>query len=887
MIKIRFDNVNNPLSPTLILATRSGKKLGQLNAKELDIKESMNDSSELNFRVYKRTDGQLDPLWDMIKNFRLVWWKEQDKWYECTVDVDEGTETTKTVYCVELGKAELSEIKLYDVEINTTDDIARDDYEIPTTFYNEEHPEASLLNRVLEKAPHYHIAYVDDSLKNIQRTFTFNDKSIYDSLKEIAEEIGCLFLFEPERHTDDGIIQRAISAFDLQFHCANCDYRGEEVDVCPNCGSSDIMPGYGEDTTIFVTADELASDIGLTSDTDAIRNCYKIVAGDDLMTATVRNANPNGTEYIWYFPDEMLEDVSPELYAKLIAYQTEYDSWMDNRPAYLDATMAAKYNALIDKYSEYDPSLERVESTLYGYHALTKVYYDTLDFGLYLKSALMPSVSMEETTAQEQLQNVVSEVTEVAVANTSAVAVETVNSVYKQVAGAVLDYRYNLTIDSSSLDTSSTPIVWHGVITVKNVSNEEDVATSETLSVTVTDNYEEFTRQKIERIINRTKVDNVSMSGLFKKPQSEFEAELKKYCLDSLSSMHDLCQAVVDIIVEQGVLSGGTWARGNAIYDNLYIPYKNKLEAIEAEMSVREDEIKTVSDLEKNADGLSSAVKTGLNLKSFLGDELWLEFSAYRREDKYDNSNYASDGLSNAEMLSQAVELIGFARDAIQNAYETQYSIKTTLNNLLHIEKFAPLVDHFSLCNWIRIRIDGQIYRLRLVEYEVHIDDFSEIDVDFADARRWNTSSGGIINAIKNAGTQSTGNVDRRLDEARKEIQNLNDTINNLIDRANRGELDGADGRQGEDGESAFYTIVESSAGNVFKNKGINTVLTAHAYYGSEEVTADVTKWTWKKNKADGTEDTSWTRVGGNTITITQEDVDDRAVFYCYAEYDI
>ena len=30
---------------------------------------------------------------------------------------------------------------------------------------------------------------------NLQRTFTFDDTSIYDALQEIAEELDCLFIF--------------------------------------------------------------------------------------------------------------------------------------------------------------------------------------------------------------------------------------------------------------------------------------------------------------------------------------------------------------------------------------------------------------------------------------------------------------------------------------------------------------------------------------------------------------------------------------------------------------------------------------------------------------------------------------------------------------------
>ena len=84
-----------------------------------------------------------------------------------------------------------------------------------SVFYNEENSSISLLNRVMEKAYAYSIEHVDDSLKKIQRTFSFDGKSIYDCLQEIAEEIGCIFVFNSNTNKD-GSINRSISVYDLE-----------------------------------------------------------------------------------------------------------------------------------------------------------------------------------------------------------------------------------------------------------------------------------------------------------------------------------------------------------------------------------------------------------------------------------------------------------------------------------------------------------------------------------------------------------------------------------------------------------------------------------------------------------------------------------------------
>lgn len=78
--------------------------------------------------------------------------------------------------------------------------------------------------------------------------------------------------------------------------------------------------------------------------------------------------------------------------------------------------------------------------------------------------------------------------------------------------------------------------------------------------------------------------------------------------------------------------------------------------------------------------------------------------------------------------------------------------------------------------------------------------------------------------------------------------------------------------------------VIESSAGNIF-NRGINTILTAHAYFRGEEVTDQIPFWTWTKHNADGTIDTEWSRGSGNKINISTADVQSRAVFYAEASY--
>ena len=772
-INIKFDLAGNPELPTIILANRNGNKLGLLSvsSESIELVDKFNDASEISFTINKYINGKLTPLWDKVVDFKLVYCKEWDTWFEIKVELDEETETVKTVFGTQLGQAELSQIMLYNIEINTEEDIARDDYKI-SILYDQAHPEASILNRLLkDKAPHYSIAHVDSTIAKIQRSFSFDSTSIHDAFQDIAEEIGCLFVY-PSNSGEGGKIQRVVYVYDLQQNCNGCGHRGEFTDECPKCGSKNIKYGYGKDTLIFVTADELASDgIQLTTDTDSVKNCFKLEAGDDLMTATVRNCNPNGTDYIWRFSDLIKEDMSKELVNKLNSYDAIYKKYCDTYESKLNTTLVDKYNALVTKYSTYKDDLQSITTPIKGYPDLMNAYYNTIDLALYLKSGLMPSIEMSDTDATKQAALLTkSNLSPVAV-NTdkiSNISLATANSAVLSMAKIVVKSTYKVEINNTST-LSSDKTTWTGNFVVTNYSDEEDTAISSTVSVTINNDSETFIKQKIDKALNKEDTDDYSISGLFEKDYEDFCNELKKYALNPLRSFYDACDACLDILIEQGA---GDKKKKPDLYENLYKPYYKKSSAITKEIKLRENEIAVIEGVYDYTDennpklktkGLQyyiedcrNAIQDALNFEKYLGENLWLEFCSYRREDSYSNSNYISDGLNNAELFKKAQEFIEVAQNEIYKSSELQYSISTDLNNLLAIDKFKPLVDNFENGNWIRVRVDNDIYKLRLIEYQISFGKFESIPVEFSDITKTKNGITDVESILSQASSMAT-----------------------------------------------------------------------------------------------------------------------------------
>ena len=394
-------------------------------------------------------------------------------------------------------------------------------------------------------------------------------------------------------------------------------------------------------------------------------------------------------------------------------------------------------------------SLQTISTPIKGYSALMNAYYDTIDLSLYLKSGLMPSVKMSGTNAEEQVKLLVtSPLSPVAVnvEDIKNVSLATANSAVLSMAKIIVKSTYKVEIKTSTLSEDK---IWSGQFIVTNYSDETDTAVSDTITVTINNDVEEFIRQKIEKALNKEDTDDYSISGLFEKDYEEFCTELKKYALNPLKSFYDACDACLSILIVQGA---GNKDEKPDLYKSLYEPYYNKSSAIADEIKIREDEIAIIEGiydetdednkvliaegLQANIEECKSQIQDTLDFEGYLGEELWLEFCSYRREDKYSNENYISDGLNNAELFKSALEFINVAENEIYKSSELQHSISATLNNLLAIPKFKILVKSFKTGNWIRVQVDEKIYKLRLLEYDISFGDFDNISVEFSDTTK-------------------------------------------------------------------------------------------------------------------------------------------------------
>lgn len=786
-----------PYVPEVVLARRDGHKLGVINnLSGLKFIFKLNSPHEISFIVDLYHDHHRCDLWNKIKDFMFVYIPLMDLWFEITVNNNEGSSYTKSVSGISMNQKELGQTILYGVEVNTESDILRDDYEA-TTIYNSINSNASLLDRLLEKSPNYEILYVDSSIARLQRTFSFDNTSILDAFDDIAKEVNCIFIYG-ERNGD--VAPRTISVYDLEDHCPVCGHREESMSVCPECGCLDIEKGFGNDTTIFASVENLADEISYYVDTDPVKNCFHLEAGDDLMTATVINSNPSGSNYIWYFSPEMRAEMSEDLQDAIDEYDDAYAFYQNDYQSQIDSDLLGKYNDLIRKYQAADSSLKVVTLPIIGYKNIINLYYDAIDFYGFLKNVYMPSPQFSDTTAEKQASYLTSaNLSPTSVQDVSNISLATANSVILSYAKVYVDTsRYQVTITDSSLDN----ITWVGRFQVKSYSDEEDVAVTNPITVILDDNFEEFVRQKIDKVLAKGDQTETGIVSLFRMDNSAFQNELTKHCLSNLEIFYNACQSCIDILIENDIGNPDKWIDNtDNLYNNLYVPYTEKLELIASEIQVRESELAIIQSPGVSSETITepppglldliederAEIMEGLNFERNLGPELWKELLCFRREDSYSNSNYISDGLSNSDLIKNAEQFLEVANKELIKAATYQHILSSSIKNLLIMKEFSPLLDMFSLGNWIRIKTGDEIFKLRLISYTLDFDSLDDINVDFSDVVKTSGSMSDIQSVLNQARSMATsyGTVAKQAVKGSEASQAINAIAQNGLSLTN------------------------------------------------------------------------------------------------------
>lgn len=850
MAKVLFNSQGLIETPTLLLQHKNFETIGNggiTNVSGLTYKNNFNDANEVSFKIHKFNNGIKHPLWDQLVDFRIIYIPELKERFQIAVSVNEEDpdDLSKSITGTALCESELSNINLHGVQINTETDMTNDLYDenFPTVLYRDPddydsadnlkiwakskydylkdktaYPttasviarkkyiltHASLLHRVLEKAPHYSIAHVDSTLRELSTVheFTFDGTDTLSALKnDIAEAYHCLFSFNSE--------QRTISVYDLYSTCTACKYRGDFLDTCPECGSTKVINKYGEDTNVLINSTNLTKSITLESNQDSLKNCFYVTGADDLMNATIRNINPNGSQYIYYFSDDVLSDMPDNLKNKLKAYDTLYNEIQKTRKMTLDSTKVTNYNNVVTSITKKFANVSdddkdkvtfnKLTNPLVGYSSLIAARYDATDLYYYINDSMMPVIDINGLGVQDSLtsiKNGIKALGGVAVTKVSSIESSVVRNTLEKLCQVFCSTAYyDISVETKSLsayNSSTKTKTYSCTVTITSLTqqdeNEEYLTGSVDVTCSVLENNEKYIEQKIKRMTAESKKLKDKQITSFDLSDTDFKKELTYYSLTELTNMYTEFQACQDIVT-----NGFTEDSVDVQYNNSELKkkyqkfYANRLTWINNEIKTRTSElnsVKAIFDPVKSTgvlQTLKQSIQKELDLQKYLGTDLWNLFYSYRREDDYNNSNYSSTGLNNTELIKRATELFKAAQRELYKAGNLQYSINTTMGNLLALPEFKPIVDKFEVGNFIKVGIDEKVYSLRLLSYQVDYDNLSEIPVEFSTVEKIYSGYSDVPSVLQSAKSMSTSysSVKDQVDKSKGTTKTVSDWTNN------------------------------------------------------------------------------------------------------------
>lgn len=868
-----LNDLNIVGNPTLLLQNRNCETIGVIaNPSGLKYKDNFNSANELSFTTYKFIDNEINSLWDKLKDLKIVSIPDYKVRFQIEPTTSEENNLSKSIVGTELCQAELSQISLRNIYINTSEDILNNDYDenLPTVFcrdlnnynaydwlwkkhryeylkdttlYSTEESvikekkrilaRASMLHRLLEKAPNYTIGHIDDSLKNIQRQLTVDGSSIYDTLTQtVAETFGCVFIFDSWTRT--------INAYDLYNTCANdgCDYlktygvryRADFNDCCPKCGSKNIKGKYGEIAPILINSRNIAKQIELKSNVDELKNCFYISGGDDLTSSTISNINPNGSRYIYYFSDDIKSDMPTELVDKLNSYEKLTKEMNQSHTFVISKELIDSYNAVVDyineRFTETTVDEDGIETkkkkfkkqpySLIGYPATTDFMYDAIDLYYFLHDSMYPVLEISEFSLQESLDSIVNGFNkgfetedgtvfknQIAVQNSGTLVKTTIENNIEDLAQLYYSKAYyDITINTKTYEkaTKDANGKWVGYITLtsKTQKDENDQyihGDTSDITLEIIDSSEQlelFITQKIYRTMSNADDLKDKQLTSFNLSEEAFKKDIELYSLSELENIlkeFEACRNIVTTSFDKGTIDSDN---GDILKNKYYTFYFNRISMLNDEITVRQNQIDDICKIYSIQDGvitgelaeLRSTVNAALNLEKYLGTDLWKLLHCYIREDDYRNENYKSDGLeTNSELIKRCQQLYDVACENLYKAGTLQYQLTTSINNLLILPEFKPVIKNFKIGNFLNVEIDNKVYLLRLLSYEINYDSLNDLSVEFSTVEKIYRGYSDVKSVLQKASSMATSfsSISSQVEESSKTSDVINDWTKNGI----------------------------------------------------------------------------------------------------------
>lgn len=378
-------------------------------------------------------------------------------------------------------------------------------------------------------------------------------------------------------------------------------------------------------------------------------------------------------------------------------------------------------------------------------------------------------------------------------------------------AQTMLDSRFDLSVFRETAVYDSKNHIWKGKMQVIQHTNEKnaypaDVSSAKPIIIKITDEKEALTIQKIQKELSKGSMSGIDSetARIWGNKNLDDNEKMNKirdyfnlYSINRLESFRDGYESCRSTLMNMGYseesdTEDGIYRRycqqiriiSNPEPDDVF-PELGVLEKRQEQAAKTRETIKRIEEeqqlfLSGYIDEQSGITYPPHDFQTYMGED-FLEFCKYRREDIYKNDNYISDGLSSAECLKKAKELIEVAGKELGKACTLQRTVSTSLNNLFALPEFEPLYKSFALFNYIRVQTEDEILKLRLIGIDFNGDSSAEINVTFSEQiESADGPASDLQNIIQQAASMSSSYPSTVLQakqgaEAEQEIQNMHE----------------------------------------------------------------------------------------------------------------
>lgn len=325
-----FSKLNYEEDPVLLLKNLDNTVICPLShAQELTAKLMYNEVSEISFKLPARVNGVETPHYDDVVGMRIVDWMGMGQFLLVNPKAQtDGIEEYKECQAYSL-EYELNHKQIY-MEEGTYD------------FWNPVAQENTVIGIILSLCPSWSVGSIDADLWGKYRTFSVENESVYDFIKNTAQETyQCVF-----------------------------DFDTYERKINVRAASSVVAAD-----PVYLSLDNLIKERTVDEDTENIFTCLDVNGAEDV---DIRSVNPMGTNKI-YNLDYFMERgyFTDALKAKWESWKTTYEN---HKQPY--------YNITIEKVLQESrleterAALMKLEGELSQYETLQSTYIEASAQGI-------------------------------------------------------------------------------------------------------------------------------------------------------------------------------------------------------------------------------------------------------------------------------------------------------------------------------------------------------------------------------------------------------------------------------------------------------------------------------------------------------------------------